>query len=341
MCPKFRGDTDDWLDDEESEGGGGTRGGMKKKPSHARAESLPAEEANALVSEVYPKLCQVVMDDTGERLLCAFRRAGVLKADEVRERTFVTVGDRVKVARSGDQGVIEGVCERRNRLLRPAPGKEGKVVHHVIAANLDLVVIVVSAREPAFTPGLVDRFLVATQAAGIEPLLCVTKMDLYEPAGGPSPWQLYRDIGVEVLEGSAKIAAGFDALRSRILNKTVLFCGQSGAGKTSLLRQLLGAEIGKVNEVSEATGKGKHTTTSTVLLGGPGEAKWIDSPGVREFGLAGIEPLKLAEYFPEFKSVQCAVSSCTHSGEEGCAAVALPRHASYLRVFQSLKAGEH
>lgn len=338
--PKFRGDSNDWLDDEQSEGGGG-RGRMKKKPSHARAEALPAEQANGLVAEVYPNLCRVISDEAGETFLCAYRRAGVLKSDEVRERTFVTVGDRVRFARSGDQGVIEGVCERRNRLLRPAPGHEGKKVHHVIAANLDQVAIVVSAREPLFTPGLVDRFLVAAQAAEIEPLVCVTKIDLCAEEEDERPWRLYSEIGVEVLEMSARTGEGIPELLQRIEGETVLFCGQSGAGKTSLLSSLLGREAGRIGDVSEATGKGKHTTTSTVLLGGPGESKWIDSPGIREFGLADVAPKQLAGYFEEFRGIRCAVPDCTHSGEEGCSATGLPRYASYRRILESLKAGEH
>lgn len=337
QMPKFRGGSDDWLDD-EAEKGSAARSKMKK-PSHARATALPAEEANATVAEVFPKQCRVRLDGDEREFLCAYRRAGVLRNEEIRERTFVTVGDRVRVAVLNPQsGVVEGVCERRNRLFRPAPGKEGKTVHHVIAANLDVVAIVASARNPDFSAGLVDRYLIATQAAKIEPLICVTKMDL---AAAERPWKIYQDLGFQVVEVCAKQGIGTEALKARLNGKTVLFCGQSGVGKTSLLRILLDREIGRVREISEATGRGQHTTTSTVLIGGPDGSRWIDSPGVREFGLAEVAAEDLQKFYPEFAGVQCAAAACDHAGEEGCGAEGFPRHAVYRRIFESLKAGEN
>ena len=337
MVPKFRGDSDDWLDDEAQ----GRSSGKMKKPSKARAEFLNPTEANGTVAEVHPQLCRVIADDDprGAGFLCAYRRAGLRQDTESRERNYVTVGDRVKFARQGTQGVVEGVCTRRNSLTRPAPGREGGKMFQAIAANLDTVVIVASATSPVFTPGLVDRFLIATQAAEIRPLICVTKMDVIE--GAERPWKLYSDLGFEVREVSAKKDMGLESLKAELEGQTALFCGQSGVGKTSLLRKLLGTDVGRVNTVSEVTGKGKHTTTSAVLLGGPGDSRWIDSPGIREFGLAGVEPEGLAALFPEFKTIQCHVSGCSHFGEEGCAATSLERYPSYLRIFQSLQAGEN
>jgi ribosome biogenesis GTPase len=257
---------------------------------------------------------------------------------EIRERTPVAVGDRVEASRvSPDSGVVEGVCERKNRLMRPAPGRDAQ--QHVLAANVDVVAIVVALRNPEFSPGLIDRFLVGAQAAGAHPILCVTKMDLLE-AGAARPWAVYADLGFEVHEISSRTHAGIDALRKVFIDKSVVFCGRSGAGKTSLLRDLLGADIGRVGEVSESTGKGKHTTTSAVLLGGPGRSQWIDTPGVREFGLADVEAEQLKEFFPELRSLGCEQSGCEHGGEPGCKAAGLPRYASYLRILESLKNGE-
>lgn len=346
MSPKFRGDSEDWLDEEE---GGGQGSGPRRKRKPARsAEVVPAlEESNAMVIEVHPKLCRVQMDEDKEQLICSFRRSSVERGmGEARERTFVTVGDRVVVSSQGaGAGVVEGVCERRNALFRVAPGGEGKKtaeVRHVIAANLDCVVIVASVRDPEFSPGLVDRFLIGTLAAGIEPLICVTKQDL---AVGSSSLlaslEVYRKLGYSVLEVSAKTGKGIEELKEKLLGRAVLFCGKSGVGKTSLLRTLLEAEVGKVGEVSWATGKGRHTTTGTVLFEGPGSSQWIDSPGVREFGLVGVEPERLADFFPEIRTVRCRAVGCLHSGEEGCEATALPRYSSYLRIFESLRAGEH
>jgi ribosome biogenesis GTPase / thiamine phosphate phosphatase len=125
-------------------------------------------------------------------------------------------------------------------------------------------------------------------------------------------------------------------LQERIAGKLSVFCGHSGVGKTSLLRVLLGREIGRIGELSQATGKGRHTTTGAVLLEGPG-CRVIDTPGIREFGVVGIEPEELRHYFPEFRELGCAVTDCLHEDEPGCVAQELPRYSSYRRVLTSLK----
>src|SRR4051812_45440881 len=182
MAPKFRGDSEDWLDEEESEGAASSRPAGAAKPrsaaSQSRAEPLPREQANATVAEVFPNRCRVRADGDHAELLCSYRRATLFRhGEEFRERSPVAVGDRVKVSRSSPQaGVVEGLCQRRNSLIRPAPHQEK--VRHVIAANIDDLVIVTSAREPFFTPGLVDRYLVAAAAEGIQPLICLNKVDL-------------------------------------------------------------------------------------------------------------------------------------------------------------------
>jgi putative ribosome biogenesis GTPase RsgA len=203
--PRFRGDSDDWMDDEEvTEGAKGS--GPRKKV--AKAVFLPAEQANATVSEVYPKQCRVRLDgDTHppEEILCSYRRAGVVGQvdQEYRERTPVAVGDRVLADRhSPDSGVIEGLCERTNRLLRPAPGREGRKMIHVLAANVDIVAIIAPVREPEFSPGLIDRFLIAAAASqprAIEPILCINKVDLLG-VGDPHFWEIYRSFGYCVFE---------------------------------------------------------------------------------------------------------------------------------------------
>jgi ribosome biogenesis GTPase len=351
MSPRYKGNSDDWLDDEGASAAGRSRSAVKRF-KHAKAEFLPTEAANATVIEVHPNQCRVRMDSDASLLLCAYRRAGVVKKDGARERTFVAVGDRVKITA---ERAVEGVCVRRNKLSRPAPGREEKSMQHVIAANLDKVVVVASAKAPEFSSGIVDRFLVGIQAAGIEPLICVTKMDLAETQAqsqkdtmdprnaddesAPRPWTLYRELGFQVVEVCSKKNSGIDELRASLLGRAVLFCGESGVGKTSLLRALLQEEVGRVGEVSQATGKGRHTTTGTVLLGGPENSQWMDSPGVREFGLVEVESDELSGFFPEFKHLRCQVTGCKHHQEEGCQAVQLPRHSSYVRILESLLNG--
>lgn len=337
MSPKFRGGSDDYLDDQKFRRNKSSL--KKKKPTTAQA--LPWEEANATVAEVFPKLCRARLDDGTDRL-CAYRRAQVFghAGTEYRERSPVAVGDRVKVTSTGSKdGVIDGVCERRTRLLRPAPDREEKVVH-VVVANIEILVIVAAAKDPEFSPGLVDRFLVAAQDQGIHPIICVNKTDLLA-ADAVKPWAYYSEIGFEVVEVSAKKGHQVSDLKEKLIGKSVAFCGHSGVGKTSLLRSLLGSEIGRVGEVSELTGKGRHTTTGAVLLEGQDGSRWIDTPGVREFGLLDIAPEALASYFPEFLNSHCGDPACLHFDEESCRVKQLPRYSSYRRIFESLRAGEH
>lgn len=333
MTPKYRGDDNDWLDSEKERGSHGSgRQAKKKKP---KAGYLSITEANATVSEVFPNQCRVLIDDTtaeNRSFACTYRKAK-LPNPEIRERAPVAVGDRVRFEKVGaTDGVIDGVCERRNLLARPAPERAQR---HVLVANIDVLVIVAACREPVFTPGLVDRFLVAAQAQEIEPIICVTKMDLYE--GGEKPWTLYSDIGFKVIETGAKDGEGVDELQEMISGKLSTFCGHSGVGKTSLLSVLRGEDVGRTAEVSLSTGKGQHTTTGAYLIP---DSQLIDTPGVRAFGLLDIEPETLKTFFPEMAGLNCAEKECQHRYEEGCSAHDLPRYGSYRRMLESLIAGE-
>lgn len=342
--PKYRGGSDDWLDHEGAKSAArGRVSGSKQKSD--KAKPLSAEQANATVAEVFPNQCRVRLDQGHTEILCSYRRATVFQEGDIRERSPVAVGDRVLVnALNPQSGVVEGVCLRRNHLSRPAPGKEvrgedNRRIQHVIAANVDQLVIVTSAGEPAFSPGMVDRYLVAASFAGIESIICFNKIDLLGE-GVTKPTQLYRELGYSVFELSSKKQIAIEPLLRTVCGKATVFCGQSGVGKTSLLRVLLGSEIGKVAAVSSATGKGKHTTTAAILLGGPEGSDWIDTPGVREFGLAEIEPENLKEHFPEFRNLNCPQQGCLHEEEEGCLARSLPRYPSYRRIIESIRSGE-
>jgi ribosome biogenesis GTPase len=337
MTPKFRGGSDDWLDEEDSN----QREGSAPKKKSSKAALLPPEEANGTVIEVYPKQARVVLDGPdGGSLLCGYRRAQTIQSNEnVRERSPVAVGDRVLVAKLNPQdGIMEGICTRRNYLARPAPGKEQKkdesIILHVVAANIDLLVIVASVSSPEFSPGLVDRYIIAAQAAGIPSLICITKTDLLA-SNSSKPWQEYQKIGYPLYALSVVAGDGVKELLPELEGKTVVFCGHSGVGKTSLFRKILDQNVGKTGEVSESTGKGRHTTTSSVLYQ-KGDSKWIDTPGIREFGLISVTSENLQTYFPEFKSLACTARGCSHIGVADCLATELFRYPSFLRIHQSL-----
>ena len=243
-----------------------------------------------------------------------------------RERSPVCVGDRVRV----EAGVVVGRAERRSVLLRPAPNSR-EMLLHALAANLDFLVVVASARQPDFSPGIVDRFLVAASSQKIPAVVCVNKADLFE-AGAPRLWSAYPG----ALEVSASTGA-LGALPGLVAGKTTAFCGNSGVGKTSLLRRLLGDEAyGRVGAISGSTGKGRHTTTGALLLAGPAGASFIDTPGVMNFGLVGVTKANLLAHFPELAvAAKACAAGCAHDGA-ACALSGLPRHAGYLQLRAGL-----
>ncbi|NDG83690.1 MAG: GTPase RsgA [Proteobacteria bacterium] len=260
-----------------------------------------------VISEVFPKMANVILDsDETRKVLCPYRRGQIVDRDaEWRERSPVAPGDRVKIRIFGSKdGVIEEVLPRINSISRKAPGREGKIMH-TIAANLDFVVITSSLHQPEFSAGLIDRFLISTMAAGITPLLVINKMDL--DAGGERPWKLYEDLGYRCFPVSTKDRTGIEALKATL------------AGRTSVLVPR--------TEVSGATGKGKHTTTVSKLIPTGGGTRFIDTPGIKEFGLIGIEPKQLIRYFPELYEIQLRHEDYSQ----------MPRYESYLRIKAALE----
>jgi len=280
-----------------------------------------------VISEVFPKMANVILDeDESKKVLCSYRRGQILDRDaEWRERSPVAPGDRVTVHLYGSKdGVIEEVTPRRNLISRKAPGREGKIMH-TIAANVDFVVITSSLHEPDFSPGLIDRFLIATTVAQIIPIIVINKMDLRE--GDEHPWKLYEDLGYRCFPLSTQSGGGVDALKATLKGKTSVFCGHSGVGKTSLLSLIFGDVVGRVGAVSGATGKGKHTTTVSKLIPAGEGTRFIDTPGIKEFGLIGVEPKDLIQYFPEMYELQVKREAYEH----------LPRFESYLRIKAALE----
>jgi len=284
-----------------------------------------------VVCEVFPNQCNVLLDsDPTRKLLCSYRRSQFLnKKVEWRERSPVAPGDYVEIQVLGSKdGVVASLIPRKNHVQRKAPGREGQVLH-TIAANIDQVVIVSAFLDPPFSPGLVDRFLIATQQEQIVPLIVINKMDL---ANDPSvtdrtPWKLYADLGYQCLPVSAHDPVSLDALKEKVKGKTSVFCGHSGVGKTSLLNEIFLGKSGRIGSVNSVTGKGKHTTTVSALLQPEVGTRFIDTPGIKEFGLFNIKPNDLIQHFPELFEVQQKRESIEH----------LSRYQSYLRIKQGLE----
>lgn len=328
MSSKFRGAEDDWLDDVEP----AVRPKSSKKFVVGKAEALRPDQGNGTVTELFPNRCAVRLDGAKDSKLCGYRMSTLAFGTVHRERSPVCVGDRVRV----EVNVIVGRCERRNRLIRSAPNARDPLLH-VLAANLDFLIVVASTREPDFTPGIVDRFLVAASAQKIPAILCVNKTDLLHRSA-QKPWSQYAAAGVAVVEASALDGHGTGEVAALLRGKTAAFCGHSGVGKTSLLRRLLSdKDYGRVGEISESSGKGRHTTTGAVLLAGPEGSTFIDTPGIMNFGLIDVTRGDLLSHFPELKAaaVRCP-AACLHDAQPSCALRRFPRHTSYRQILGSL-----
>jgi ribosome biogenesis GTPase len=265
---------------------------------------------------------------------------------------MVTVGDHVRLTETRDgRGTILEVLPRCNKLARrsPVPMPSAHASEQVIVANLDQVVPVLAAANPAPRWNLLDRYLVSAESAGLTALVCITKLDLIQALGGAVEeefWKTideYRQIGYPLVLTSAVTGQGLVDLNQALAGKLSAFLGQSGVGKTSLLNALE-PELGlRVAEVSRVTGKGKHTTTHMEAFPLACSGAVVDTPGIREFGLWDIEEDDLALFFPEMRPFLglCKFGlDCRHDEEPGCEVrravssgrISPRRYQSYLRL---------
>lgn len=255
----------------------------------------------------------------------------------------LVVGDRVSVEMRAKEGVIAEVGSRRNSLLRRSPASPKP---QVIAANIDQALLVFSAGKPTLKRGLLDRFLVACHVADIDPIITINKID--QGMRAIESWlPVYEGLGYRVIRVSARTAWGLGQVKRCLPDKTTLFCGPSGAGKSSILNAVHPGFRLRVGSLSEATGKGRHTTTKAELLPLPFSGFVVDTPGLREFGLWNVEPEVLRQCFPEIDAYhgQCRFSDCSHIHEPGCAVLEAlktnvlddERYRSYCTLIQETK----
>lgn len=260
--------------------------------------------------------------------------------------TAIVIGDHVRL-RELDRGtgVIEEVLPRRNELVRGAA--RGSRFLDVIAANLDLLVAVHSLKEPDLNPARVDRLLLIAEAAEIPALVCLNKIDLADPDEAHAAAEPYRRAGYAAVLTSARRGKGVDELRAAVTGKISAVVGPSGVGKSSLLNRMQPGLHLRTGDISESTGKGRHTTTTADLLPLVGGGRIADTPGLRELALRDVESEDLAWLFPEFRPLmaECRFSNCSHRDEVGCAIreavergeIAASRYRSYRRVYEDLE----
>lgn len=280
-----------------------------------------------------------IEDEQGNIFRCHIRRTieGLVCGDDVLFRA-------TKEAASNIIGVVEAVQPRRNLLSRPDYYDGIKPV----AANIDQIIIV-SSLLPALSLNIIDRYLVASEDVNITPVILLNKIDLAGEEDMPiieEEMQTYRDIGYEVIFASCKTQEGLQAIQKQLIDKTSIFVGQSGVGKSSLINQLLPDVEEATGEVSENSGLGQHTTTAAKLLHFPQGGQVIDSPGVREFALWHIADEKVTWGFKEFRDYigGCKYRDCKHGDDPGCAIreavengdINEDRYESYHRILETM-----
>ena len=274
-------------------------------------------------------------------LRCVVR--GALKKERRRE-DLVVVGDRVvvRVVAPGE-GVIEAVAPRRRALVRRARDREAA---QVIVANLDQLVVVMAAAQPELSLGMLDRFLVVAESQDLPTVICLNKIDL-DPAGrARAVLAPYRAIGYPVVETSVASGAGLHELWQTIEGKLSALAGPSGVGKTSLVKAFRPDLELRIGAVSEATGRGRHTTTASELIQLDERTFLVDTPGIGVLHLWAILPEELDRCFREFRPYlgACPYRDCRHLDEPGCAVRAAVeagvidagRYERYRALYQDL-----
>jgi len=312
-------------------------------PDESAPAPPPAQGQRGLVVEVSKGLCRVEVGQ--ETLLCHIRSA--LSARETGFTNVVAVGDEVIVSQDGAEGgVVEEVLPRRSVLARPDVFRSH--LQQVIVANADQLLIVSSWREPALWPELIDRYLIAAARNRLPALICVNKMDLIEDSAEcEATLQPYRALGYQIVLTSALTGQGIGHLHRLLQNRTTVLAGLSGVGKSSLLAAAQPELNLRTNAVSERSGEGRHTTTQATLLSLGNGTVVIDTPGIREFGLSGVQQQELAQFFPEIAALapNCRFKNCAHIEEPDCAVqaaqaagqIAASRYHSYKQIYAALE----
>ena len=262
----------------------------------------------------------------------------------VRQKSALAVGDRITV--SGEAGAwrLESILPRHSVLARPDPLRPH--MQRLIAANIDVVVHVVSVKAPPLRPRLIDRYLIAIQRGGAQPVVCVNKIDLLDdPSAELARLDVYRRLDVPVIACSVVTGEGLDELRAQAEGKTTALVGHSGVGKSSILNAL-DERLQLATNTLHRRGTGRHTTTASTLYDFGGGTYVIDTPGIREFGLWDLDRQTLRDYFPEFDepSESCRFTDCTHVHEPDCEVkerlgrgeIDAARYETYLRLYEDL-----
>ena len=270
---------------------------------------------------------------------------GNFRLKGIRSTNPVAVGDRVGLVRNQEgTAFINEIEDRRNYIIRKSPNLSKQ--SHIIAANVDQAVLIVTVNYPVTSTTFIDRFLASAEAYRVPVLLVFNKTDLLDEDDlrlQQMMCDLYENIGYTCLQVSATTGQGIDGLQTLIRDKVSVFSGNSGVGKSTLLNQLIPGVCLRTAEISEAHHLGTHTTTFSEMFRLPQGGWAIDTPGIKGFGTFDMEPQEICGYFREIFhfSKDCHFGNCTHTHEPGCAVlraledhlIAQSRYISYVGML--------
>ena len=285
-----------------------------------------------------------VLTDEGTTVACKVK--GSLRLRGIRSTNPVAVGDRVSLVAGRDEGtaLISDIADRRNYIIRRASNLSKQ--SHILAANLDQCLLLVTVCQPETSTTFIDRFLATAEAYRIPTRLVFNKIDLYDADRLrylDALERLYRTIGYPTHRLSALTGQGLDDVRAGLQGRTTLLSGHSGVGKSTLINAILPQAGARTGPVSQAHLTGMHTTTFSAMYPVEGGGWLIDTPGIKGFGTYDMEPTEVGHYFPEIfrTSARCRYGNCTHRHEPGCAVlqavddgqISASRYASYLSML--------
>ncbi|WP_196017075.1 ribosome small subunit-dependent GTPase A [Alistipes senegalensis] len=275
----------------------------------------------------------------GVMLRCRIR--GKLRLKGVRSTNPVVVGDEAVCEADGGDCVIVDIVPRRNYVIRRASNLSKE--SHIIAANVDQALLMVTLRSPETPKEFADRFLVTCEAYKVPAAILLSKIDLQDAEAVAEFRAVYEGAGYRVLEVSAKEGRGVEEVRNLLAGRTTLVSGNSGVGKSTLIQTIDPSLDIRTGEISDSHHKGRHTTTFSTMYPLAEGGAVIDTPGIKGFGLLDIDAAELWHYFPEMMRVApgCRFYNCTHTHEPGCAVVeavkageiAWSRYESYLKIL--------
>jgi len=262
------------------------------------------------------------MAENGE--LLNTRLKGKIRLKDLKLTNPVAVGDHVILENSDidDSVVISAIEERKNKIIRQSPRK--KYHNHIIAANIDQAFIITSLRFPRTKLGFINRLLVTLEYFEIAPIIIFNKIDLYREKEMEQMEMLQKDlaaIGYPSYKLSMETGLGLDTMKKLTENKLSVLAGHSGVGKSTIINALVPGLDLRTNKVSSYNEKGLHTTTYATMYDLPYSGYVVDTPGIKEYGVASIDAWELFFYFPEMKAMagDCKFNNCQHLNEPGCA----------------------